>query len=248
MADEPTGFLGRWSRRKVNAVQGKPLEEPVVAAPPVTDAPTPALQVQTLQQPAQKSPGNPPEKKALTLADARLLTKDSDFKPFMAGDVTPDVRNAAMKQLFADPHFNVMDGLDIYIDDYSRSDPIPEAMLRQMTSAKFLNLFDDEEDKEKEKDKDKQGEAKGEGQGQAAGPQEDPAGLPRESANNPTGETVAQSYENPDIAPSQAPGALSTSQSQPDPAGASQEDHAHTDLRLQPDHAAPAPGAGRGTQ
>jgi hypothetical protein len=29
------------------------------------------------------------------------------------------VKNAAMKKLFADPHFNVMDRLDIYIDDYS---------------------------------------------------------------------------------------------------------------------------------
>jgi hypothetical protein len=111
-------------------------------------------------------------------------------------------------------------------------------MLRQMTSAKFLKLFDDEEDKGKEK----------QAEGTITGPQDDPASPPRESANNPTGQTVAQSYENPDIAPSQTPGALSTSQSQPDPAGASQEDHAHTDLRLQPDHAAPAPGAGRGTQ
>lgn len=237
MADEPAGFLGRWSRRKTDIAQGKPLEEPVAAAPPATDAKVPAAESQAQQEPLEP----PPEKKALTLADARLLTKDSDFKPFMAGDVTPDVRNAAMKQLFADPHFNVMDGLDTYIDDYTRSEPIPEAMLRQMTSAKFLNLFDDEEDKEKETTKSNAENAAGEGQGPAAG-------LPRESANNPTVETVAQSYENPDIVPPQPPGSLSISQSRPDPAGASQQDHAHTDLRLQPDHAAPAPGAGHGTQ
>ena len=233
MADEPSGFLGRWSRRKVDAVQGKPLEEPVEKL----EAPPPAANANAAVAPAAQSQVQQelPEKKALTLADAKLLTKDSDFKPFMAGDVTPDVRNAAMKQLFTDPHFNVMDGLDTYIDDYSKFEPIPEAMLRQMTSAKFLNLFDDEEDKEKDKSAETAA-----GQGQVAGP-------PREIANNPTTETVAQSYENPGIAPSQTPGALSTSQSQPDPAGASQEDHAHTDLRLQPDHAAPAPGAGRGT-
>ena len=51
-----------------------------------------------------------------------------------------------MKQLFTDPHFNVMDRLDIYIDDYSIPDPLPQSMLRQMASAKFLNLFDDEEE------------------------------------------------------------------------------------------------------
>jgi cell division septation protein DedD len=55
------------------------------------------------------------------------------------------VRNAAMKKLFTDPHYNVMDRLDIYIDDYSLPDPLPESMLRQMASAKFLNLFDDED-------------------------------------------------------------------------------------------------------
>ncbi len=50
---------------------------------------------------------------------------DSDFKPFVAKNVAPEVKNAAFKKLFADPHFNVMDGLDTYIDDYSKSDADP---------------------------------------------------------------------------------------------------------------------------
>ena len=148
MADEPTGFLGRWSRRKVDIAQGKPLEEPVekpvakpaVAAPPASDADATAAKGQTQALEAL------PEQKALTLADARLLTKDSDFKPFMAGDVTPDVRNAAMKQLFADPHFNVMDGLDTYIDDYSVPSPLPASMLKKMAQARFLGLVTEETD------------------------------------------------------------------------------------------------------
>ena len=76
--------------------------------------------------------------------------------PHQAGDAIgsghdiPEImlfKNAAMKKLFADPHFNVMDRMDIYIDDYGQSDPIPEAMLRQMVGAKFLNLFEDEDPK-----------------------------------------------------------------------------------------------------
>ena len=66
----------------------------------------------------------------------------------MGQGVAPEVKNAAMKKLFADPHFNVMDRMDIYIDDYSQPDPLPLAMLRQMNGAKFLNLFEDE-DKDK---------------------------------------------------------------------------------------------------
>jgi hypothetical protein len=227
MADEPAGFLGRWARRKEEVRQGKVLDEPaaVPAEPLVPEVP---VQVQPAAEPAPPDAAPP---KALTLDDTRLLTQDSDFKPFMAGGVSPEVRNAAMKKLFADPHFNVMDGLDTYIDDYTKSEPIPESMLRQMASAKFLKLFGDEDEDEDKKDGVQDGAA--------------PA---RESANNPTGETVAQSsYENPDIAPTEPAGPPETSQPVPPVAG-SQQDHAHTDLRLQPDHAAPAPGAGRGAQ
>ncbi|SDN50341.1 DUF3306 domain-containing protein [Polaromonas sp. JS666] len=229
MAEEPAGFLGRWARRKEEARQGKVLDEPAVAPVPAPAAPL-APVAPTQAEPIAQAPlpdADPP--KAPTLDDARLLTRDSDFKPFMAGNVSPEVRNAAMKKLFADPHFNVMDGLDTYIDDYSKFEPIPESMLRQMASAKFLKLFDDE-------DEDKKAAA------------QDAAAPPRESVNNPTDETVAQSsYENPDIAPPEPAGPAQTSQAEP-PAAGSQPDHAHTDLRLQPDHAAPAPGAGRGPQ
>ena len=51
-----------------------------------------------------------------------------------------------MKKLFSDPHFNVMDGLDTYIDDYGKPDPIPLSMLRRMNQAAVLGLFDDEVD------------------------------------------------------------------------------------------------------
>jgi hypothetical protein len=142
-------FLGRWARRKEEARKGKTaLEEPaaaVAAHPGRTRSAAAGRQAASPAPDPAATPDAAPAK-VLTLEDTRLLTQDSDFKPFMAGDVSPEVRNAAMKKLFADPHFNVMDGLDTYIDDYSKSDPIPESMLRQMASAKFLKLFDDEDE------------------------------------------------------------------------------------------------------
>ena len=78
------------------------------------------------------------------LEEAQALTPASDFRRFVAPDVTPQVRNAALKRLFTDPQFNVMDGLDIYIDDYGRPDPLPAGMLRKMTQSAFLNLFADD--------------------------------------------------------------------------------------------------------
>jgi hypothetical protein len=126
------GFLGRWSQRKTEVRSGKVPDEPPVAEPPQ------ALPVAPVETPPQAPPPLP------TLEDARALRLDSDFKPFVAQGVDPLVRNAAMKKLFADPHFNVMDRMDTYIDDYSLPDPLSAAQLRQMVSAKFLQLFDDE--------------------------------------------------------------------------------------------------------
>ena len=97
---------------------------------------------------AQPSEPHTDPQPAPSLADTQALTPASDFRPFMGQGVAPEVKNAAMKKLFADPHFNVMDRMDIYIDDYSQPDPLPLAMLRQMNGAKFLNLFEDE-DKDK---------------------------------------------------------------------------------------------------
>jgi hypothetical protein len=63
---------------------------------------------------------------------------------FMKADVDPQLRLSALKKMFTDPHFNQMDGLDIYIDDYTKPDPIPLAMLKRLNQSRLLNLFEDE--------------------------------------------------------------------------------------------------------
>jgi hypothetical protein len=60
------------------------------------------------------------------------LTIDSDFTPFLSAEVEETVKRAALRKLFSDPRFNVMDGLDVYIDDYSQADPIPEGLLDKL--------------------------------------------------------------------------------------------------------------------
>ena len=147
MAD---GFLGRWSQRKQAVREGKPLVEPpapvvppdLAAIPERREAqpphPTPTGAVEAPPETAEPAP-------VLSLDDVKALTAESDYAPFVSRAVSPEVRNAAMKKLFTDPHYNVMDRLDIYIDDYSLPDPLPASMLRQMASAKFLKLFEEEE-------------------------------------------------------------------------------------------------------
>lgn len=137
------GFLSRWSRRKAEAQRGvvSPEEVPPPAAvsPPAVAPSKPDMPAPAAQTEAKASPPPP------TLADVSELTRDSDFSRFVAPDVDPSVKNAAMKKLFAsDPHFNTMDGLDVYIDDFNKFEPIPKAMLRQMVNARMLGLLDDE--------------------------------------------------------------------------------------------------------
>jgi len=134
-APEHDGFLHRWSRRKVQAREGRPQDD--AAAPePADEAPPGANPLPGA--PAEAAPEAPP----LTLDDVRALTHDSDFAPFVARRVAPDVKNAALKKLFADPHYNIMDGLDTYIDDYSNMEPLPAPMLRRLASARALAMFD----------------------------------------------------------------------------------------------------------
>jgi len=59
----------------------------------------------------------------------------------MRPDVDKDVKRQALKTLFQDPRFNVMDGLDVYIDDYSKPDPLPEGWLEKMNAMKYLGVF-----------------------------------------------------------------------------------------------------------
>jgi Protein of unknown function (DUF3306) len=156
------GFLSRWSRRKQDVLAGKPVAEPAPTHLPAEklgglvqsgvlernmpldhNGKAQAATVNIANTSPQEVAAAPPP---LTLDDASALTPASDFKPFMARSVSPEVKNAAMKKLFADPHYNVMDMMDTYVDDYSKPDPIPESMLRELVSAKFLRLFERDEE------------------------------------------------------------------------------------------------------
>jgi hypothetical protein len=114
-------FFARWAKPKSVADQAA-----APAAVPSHDA--------LLLPESAMAPALPP---ALpTMDDVASLTRDSDYAPFMARGVDQVVQRGAMKKLFSDPHFNLMDGLDIYIGDYNKADPIPAAMLALLEHAK----------------------------------------------------------------------------------------------------------------
>ena len=118
--------LSRWSRRKHEVARaersspqaaGTPAASPVAeVAPPVTVAPAAA----------------PNAPAAAPLPPVDSLTFDSDFAPFVQPKVDESTKRAALKKLFADPRFNAMDGLDVYVDDYTQADPMPAGMLDKL--------------------------------------------------------------------------------------------------------------------
>jgi len=115
MAEE--GFLRRWARMKSSP---EPVEQAVAA-----EAPVPAVQPPPVEE-ARPLP---------TLDDVARLTPESDYSAFVAKGVDKAVQRMALKKLFADPSFAVMDGLDIYISDYNKAAPLTDAMLAALKHA-----------------------------------------------------------------------------------------------------------------
>lgn len=219
------GFLGRWSQRKQDIRAGKPLIEPEKPEIVVKVAVPSANKHQ--QAPNIAATEETPETPLPTMADVHQLTAESDFSPFVAKNVSAEVRNSAMKKLFTDPHYNVMDRLDIYIDDYSQPDPMPESMLRQLASAKFLNLFKAEEEAEAAAEK------------AALEAKTDP--LLGDDANTVSMQSVAQSAT--ENLPTQT---IATASPAATPLSGPNDDH--SDLRLQQNHAAGPHKLGRSAE
>ncbi len=128
MPDE--GFLRRWARLKS---MPEPAEQAVVV-----EAPPPAVHALVEEE----------ERTLPTLDDVARLTPESDYSAFVAKGVDKAVQRMALKKLFADPNFAVMDGLDIYIADYNKAAPLTDAMLATLKHAPGVleRLLDEDAD------------------------------------------------------------------------------------------------------
>ena len=157
MSDPDANFLSRWSRlkqrsRAAGSASDDGAAEPVTGDEVVARVPAAAgVAAVPGAAPAANAPAPPGGEQADPAVPVRIdeplpplesLTADSDFRPFMRAGIDAATRNAALKRLFADPAFNVMDGLDVYIDDYGKTEPIPSALLRRLVQAQSPVLAD----------------------------------------------------------------------------------------------------------
>jgi hypothetical protein len=118
-SDGREAFLSRWSRLKRTAESSEAL---------------PAVNSPGAAQPEAKA--NEPIAQPQVLPPIESITLETDIAGFLHPQVDPAVRRSALKKLFQDPHFNVMDGLDTYIGDYNTPDPLPDSMLKELQFAK----------------------------------------------------------------------------------------------------------------
>ena len=145
--DAGRGFsLRRWSARKRAAVA--PTRDDATAPPsnalsngPPPKEPSKATFAAASPSSAEHVAGaasTPAAAEGADLPPIDSLTHDSDFTPFMRPDVAPELRSAALRKLFTDPHFKLMDGLDVYIDDYSKPDPISPDIVKTLNHARYI--------------------------------------------------------------------------------------------------------------
>ena len=130
MSDEKEAFLTRWSRLK--------REQPA----------------EVKAEPAVPAPALPP-----ALPPVETLTPESDFAGFMHPKVTDELRRVALKKLFSDPHFNVVDPFEPYSRDWTVGEPITPEFLATLNQARTV-LFTEPEKKAEQEDKPVEGEAK----------------------------------------------------------------------------------------
>ena len=114
------GFASRWSRMKQEQRAEPSL--PVVELDTAEDSKQQAEQLNSLTD--------------ADMPSLDSLNESSDYSGFLSEKVSEAVRKAALRKLFHQPAYNVIDGLDDYAEDYTVFEPlgdiIPHDMKRMM--------------------------------------------------------------------------------------------------------------------
>ncbi|UCD67868.1 MAG: DUF3306 domain-containing protein [Betaproteobacteria bacterium] len=136
-------FLGRWSRLKRDARASEQGDGPLPADGvtellPARAAGETAAAEATRDTRDTESTLQPPE-----LPSIDSLDSDSDFAAFMDPRVDDDVRRVALKTLFRDPDFNLADGLDVYVEDYTKLEKLTPAMVAALRYAQRTLIDED---------------------------------------------------------------------------------------------------------
>jgi hypothetical protein len=114
MAADKEAFLDRWSRlKREERAAADEAQAPV--APPAAGA---------------------AESEAPPLPPMESLTPESDFSAFMHPKVPELMRRTALKKLFQDPRYNVVDKFEAYWQDFTQDEGISPELLKTLDQAR----------------------------------------------------------------------------------------------------------------
>ncbi len=75
---------------------------------------------------------------AQPLPPPETLDSDADFSAYMRPEVDAETRGRALRRLFMTDHYRAMDGLDVYVGDYSAPTPLAAAVLATLAHTRTL--------------------------------------------------------------------------------------------------------------
>lgn len=128
--EDVTGFMQRWSRRKIDA-ESEAIKE-----------------LEQEKKSANIVPTGPKAEEYKTDADMppiEQLTEESDFSDFLSPKVSEALRKQALRKLFHMPSMNIVDGLDDYAEDFTSFSPLGDIIPHEMK-----RMLDREKAKEEE--------------------------------------------------------------------------------------------------
>lgn len=136
--DEP--FLSRWARLKQASREAErepeaPVRGPAAPAPgsPASESPAGEPRAQDAAVEAGAAPeGAEAEPEPESLPPLESLTEESDFGPFMRQGVSPEMRRLALRKMFQNPKYAVVDELDPFRADFAAFTPLGDTITADM--------------------------------------------------------------------------------------------------------------------
>lgn len=137
--EQDENFLSRWSRRKQASREGRDVAQPPLPA----DAPVEAgrgreasdTRAEQQRPDAASDPGEAlsgDEAEAPELPPIDSLTGESDYGPFMRPGVDPALRRLALRKMWQNPKYAVVDDLDPFRADFAAFTPLGDIVTSDM--------------------------------------------------------------------------------------------------------------------
>ncbi|MCE9679697.1 DUF3306 domain-containing protein [Shewanella sp. AS1] len=149
MSDKSGGLLARWNLRRQQVQDEELKEQQSQAEARVETQESGAVEAEATQQSVATSADA--EKKVLMaedLPDPEKIEVGGSFASFMADNVDPNAKAAALRALWKQPHYSEIDGLLEYALDYTNQPKLTAEASAELAKKVFRHLIKDEEEQE----------------------------------------------------------------------------------------------------